>query len=75
MILYISPYQSMGLLKWLGDEESIYLYRRCGFDPWVKNIPWRRKWYPTPALLTWEILWTEESGGLWSIELQRVGHD
>ena len=22
-------------------------HRRCGFDPWVRNIPWRRKWQPT----------------------------
>ena len=25
---------------------------RCAFDPWVGNIPWRRKWQPTPVLLT-----------------------
>ena len=24
---------------------------RPGFDPWVGNIPWRRKWHPTPVLL------------------------
>ena len=24
---------------------------RAGFDPWVRKIPWRRKWYPTPVLL------------------------
>ena len=23
-------------------------YRRHGFDPWVRKIPWRRKWLPTP---------------------------
>ena len=22
-----------------------------GFDPWVGEIPWRRKWQHTPALL------------------------
>ena len=22
-----------------------------GFDPWVRKIPWRRKWQPTPVLL------------------------
>ena len=27
------------------------LCRRPGFDPWVKNIPWRRKWQPTPVFL------------------------
>ena len=24
---------------------------RPGFDPWVRKIPWRRKWHPTPVLL------------------------
>ena len=24
---------------------------RSGFDPWVRKIPWRRKWQPTPVLL------------------------
>jgi len=23
--------------------------RRLGFDPWVRKIPWRRKWQPTPV--------------------------
>ena len=23
--------------------------RRCGFDPWVGKIPWRRKRLPTPV--------------------------
>ena len=27
------------------------------------------------SILDWEIPWTEELGGLWSVELQRVGHD
>ena len=27
------------------------------------------------SILAWEILWTEESGGLQSMGLQRVGHD
>ena len=25
--------------------------KRCGFDPWVGKIPWRRKWKPTPGLV------------------------
>ena len=24
---------------------------KCGFDPWVGKIPWRRKWQPTPVFL------------------------
>ena len=26
-------------------------HRRHGFDPWVRKIPWRRKWEPTPVFL------------------------
>ena len=25
--------------------------QRPGFNPWVRKIPWRRKWQPTPVLL------------------------
>ena len=24
---------------------------KCGFNPWVGKIPWRRKWQPTPVFL------------------------
>ena len=26
-------------------------YKTCGFDPWVRKIPWRRAWQPTPMFL------------------------
>ena len=29
-------------------------HRRCGFVAWVRKIPWRRKWQPTPVLLPGE---------------------
>ena len=35
-------------------EESAYQYRRSKrrrFNPWVRKIPWRRKWQPTPVFL------------------------
>ena len=27
---------------------------RPGFDPWVRKIPWRREWQPTPVFLPGE---------------------
>ena len=34
------------------DGKSICLQSgRPGFDPWVGQIPWRRKWQPTSVLL------------------------
>ena len=29
---------------------------RHGFDPWVRKIPWRREWQPTPVFLPGESL-------------------
>ena len=45
--------------------------RRRGLDLSVGKIPWRRKWQSTPVFLAWEIPWTEESGGLQSMESQK----
>ena len=28
--------------------------QRCGFDPWVRKIPWRREWLPTLVFLPGE---------------------
>ena len=28
--------------------------KRCGFNPWVWNISWRKKWQPTPVFLPGE---------------------
>ena len=43
-----------GLTRWCGSKESICQCRRCkrcGFNPWVRKISWRRKWQPTPVFL------------------------
>ena len=47
---------------------------RCGFDPWVGKIPWRRAWKPTPVFLP-GIPSTEKPGGLQSMGSQRDRHD
>ena len=26
-------------------------HKKCGFDPWVGKISWRRSWQPTPVFL------------------------
>ena len=50
-------------------------HRRCGFDPWIGKILWRRSWQSTPALLPGESPWIEEPGRPQSMGLQRVRHD
>ena len=44
----------LGLPRWLSGEESACQcrrHRRCRFYPWVRKIPWRRAWQPTPVFL------------------------
>ena len=39
----------MGLPRWCNGKKSACQCRRCKrcrFDPWVKKIPWSRKWHP-----------------------------
>ena len=40
------------LLRWLSGKESTCQCRRLGFDPWVRKIPWRRKWQSTPVFFS-----------------------
>ena len=43
-------YMYILLPRWFSDKEFAFQCRRCGFDPWVKKITWR-KWQPTPVFL------------------------
>ena len=47
-------------------------HKRCGFDPWVKKIPWRAAHF---SILVWRIPGTEKPDKLQSTESQRVRHD
>ena len=53
-----------GLHRCYSGKESACPCRRWGFDPWVRKIPWGRKWQPAPVFLPEESPWTEEPGGL-----------
>ena len=48
-------------------------------EMWVQSLGWEDPLEKVMAthssILAWTIPWTEEPGGLYSIELQRVGHD
>ena len=50
------PHSSVG--------KRIYLQcRRPRFDLWVRKIPWRRKWQPTPVFLPGESHGQRSLGG------------
>jgi len=56
-------------------KASAYNVGDLGSIPWVRKIPWRRKWQPTPVLLLGKIPWIEKPDRLQSTGSQRVGHD
>ena len=62
----------------LSDKESACQcrnHRRHRFDPWVRKIPWRRRWQPTPVFLPGE---SHRQRSLASYSPQghkRVGHN
>ena len=40
-----------GLPCWLSGKESTCQCRSCEFNRWIRKIPLRRKWHPTPVFL------------------------
>ena len=43
-----------GLSRWHSGKESAFQcrrHRRWGFEPWVRKVPGRNKWQPTPVFL------------------------
>ena len=75
IIIYIIAYTTIkyGLPWWLSAKESTCQCRRLKFHPWVRKIPWRRKWQPTPVFLLGKSH-GQRSLAAYSMGLQRVGH-
>ena len=59
-----TPVFMADFLLWLSGKESTCQCRRLGFNPWVRKVPWRRKWQPTPVFLPGKS--HGQSGGLQS---------
>ena len=64
---YLPLLPSQGLLGGASSKEPACQCRRrckrCGFDPWVGKIPWRRAWQPTPVFLPGESYGQRSLGG------------
>ena len=54
LLLYHNEKTATGPSWWLRQSRICPQYRRPRFDPWVRQIPWRRKWLPTPVFLPGE---------------------
>ena len=55
--VYKPNYMILGLPRWHWYKEptrQCKTLNRPGFDPWVRKIPWRSEWQPTPVFLPGE---------------------
>ena len=50
-------------------------HRRCGFDPWVGKMSWRREWLLTPVFLPGKCHEQKSLEGYSPWGHKRVGHD
>ena len=62
---FLASLPFVGLLWWLRHLRICLQCRRPRINPWVRKIPWKRKWQSTPMFL-------EEPGGLQSIGSQEL---
>ena len=49
--------------------------KRQEFDPWIRKIPWSRKWQPIPIFLPGKVHGQRSLVGYKELGSQRVGHD
>ena len=67
--------QSLGFPGGASGKEPVcqcWRHKRLGFHPWVRKIPWRRAWQPTPVFLPGESLGQRSLVGCSPLESQRV---
>ena len=76
--MYVHKYDSL-ILVWTSlvaqwQRICLPMQEMC-----VQSLGWEdileKEMATHPSILAWEIPWTEETGGLQSMGLQRVGHD
>ena len=41
--------------------KNLFAMQEAGFNPWIRKIPWRREWIPSPVFLPGEF------HGQWSL--------
>ena len=54
LFFFKSMISLQGFPRWLSGKESAWQCRRCrrrGFNPWIRKIPWSKKWQPAPVFL------------------------
>ena len=75
-LLFTLTFKSNHLLPWwFNGRECACQCSRHELDPWVRKIPWRRKWQPTPVYLPGKSLGKRRLAGYCPWGHKRVRHD
>ena len=73
--LFVCPCFTIVHPSWLSGKEPTCQCRRHRFNPWVKKIPWRRKWQTTPVFLPGKFHGQRSPAGCSQWGHKRVGHE
>ena len=71
-------YKKLGFPDGLADKESpsqCKIHRKWGFDPWIRKIPWSRKWQLTPVFLPGKSLGQRSLMGYTPWDCKESKHD
>ena len=76
-LIYRMCVQIKGLPWWISGKDPVCQCRRWRFDPWVRKIPQKRKWQPTPVFLPGKSQGQRSLMGhtVHGVSCRRVGHD
>ena len=75
LMFYVIGVFLHGLPWWFSGKEPACQWRGCGFDPWVRKVPWRRKWQPIPVFLPGKSYGQRSLTGYSPWDWKRVRHD
>ena len=73
--IYDLPTSNSGFPWWLSSKEPACRCRRRGLDPWVRKIPWRRKWQPNALFVPGKSHGQRSLVGYSPWDSKRVRHD
>ena len=72
--LYLNNISFWGFPGGASGKESACWSTRRRFNPWVRKIPWKRKWQPTPVFLPGQFHGQRSLAGYSQWESQRAGY-
>ena len=68
-------YRASLIAQWVKNLTALQETQEMQVQSLDPENPWKKEMATHSSILAWRILWTEEPGGLQSMELQRARHD